>query len=213
MLHHAYLIKGWLLDKDPPKAVSEALEAIIAGVAETVAHVARIQRIDSEIEVLTAKTEALTPQHPKENLPVSEPQEAPKQTNPTPPLQRKGWTPERKAAQAEIMRKAREAKAAKKMADEANAQPEPVPTFTEAELRITVPKARRKSQLTDADWPEIKEMLAAGRSRATIASDYDEELEDLDFFIASCKRREANSPGEAGASPSGVASGAARQTW
>jgi hypothetical protein len=30
-LHHAYLIKGWLLDKDPPAAVTEALEAIIAG--------------------------------------------------------------------------------------------------------------------------------------------------------------------------------------
>jgi len=77
-------------------------------------------------------------------------------------------------------------------------QPEPAPDFTDAELRISVPKPRRKSHLTDADWPEIKEMLLSGRDRKAIASDYDEELEDLDFFIASCQRREAKQPsGEA----------------
>ncbi|QEL14749.1 hypothetical protein [Limnoglobus roseus] len=88
------------------------------------------------------------------------------------------------------------------------------PAFTEDDLRITVTKQRRKSHLTDSDWPGIKQMLDAGRSRALIASDYDENPEELDVFIASCERRAGKaSPGEALASPSGVASDAARKKW
>jgi hypothetical protein len=67
--------------------------------------------------------------------------------------------------------------------------------------------------LTDQDWPDIKARLAKSPDRRAIASDYDVDLEDLNFFIASCQRREGKSPGEAIASPSGGASDAARPKW
>lgn len=68
-------------------------------------------------------------------------------------------------------------------------------------------------QLTDDDWQDIKARLAKSPDRRAIASDYDVDLDDLNFFIASCQRREGKSPGEALASPSGGASGAARPRW
>lgn len=57
---------------------------------------------------------------------------------------------------------------------------------------------RGDGQLVDSDWPDIKEMLAQGRERRSIASDFDTDLEDLEFFISSNQRREAKKPpGEA----------------
>ena len=109
--------------------------------------------------------------------------------------------------------------ARKRVAKEAAAEPQSrdvnpeVPAYPEVDLRITVPAKRRKSQLTDNEWPEIRDMLAAGRDRKAIASDFDEELEDLDFFIASCQGREGKALGEVGASPSEVTSGATRAIW
>lgn len=68
--------------------------------------------------------------------------------------------------------------------------------------RITVSLPGRAGmvdrQLTDSDWPDIKEMLSRGRDQKAIASDYDVDPEDLHFFIASNQRREAKQPpGEA----------------
>jgi hypothetical protein len=136
--------------------------------------------------------------------------------NPTPsqnlssrsPRKKRELTPAAHAAMLDRLAKARAARQQKRASE-----PEPPPAFSEPELRITVHTPPRKSNLTDDDWPEIKEMLAAGRTRASVASDYDEEPEVLDSFISFCQRREGKSPGEAPASPSDGTSGAARQTW
>lgn len=120
------------------------------------------------------------------------------------PKKRKEWSPEARAAAGERMR-ARQAaglmKGRKRAAPEAfEIDPsEPVlPSFAESELRITVPLKRRNTRLTDDDWPDIKSRIAIGDSRKAIAGDYDEDLEDLEFFIQSCERREAGqSLGEA----------------
>lgn len=42
----------------------------------------------------------------------------------------------------------------------------------------------KPSPIDAAEWPDIQEMLGAGRSREAIASDYDVPVEDLDEFIA-----------------------------
>lgn len=50
--------------------------------------------------------------------------------------------------------------------------------------------------LTDCDWPDIKRRLEKSPNRRKIATDYDVDLEELNFFIESCRRREQKS-GEA----------------
>lgn len=129
----------------------------------------------------------------------------------------RAWSPEARAAAAERMR-ARQAaglmkgrKPGPSTAPPTEPADDATPAFTAADLRITVLKPRRVSQLSDSDWPEVQRMLGAGRTRAAIAGDYDEEPEDLDHFIASCQRREARPPGEAPA-PLLPAAGAARPT-
>lgn len=68
---------------------------------------------------------------------------------------------------------------------------------------------REDGQLNDDDWPDIKGRLARGNTRRAIASDYDVEIEDLEFFIASCQRREAKQPpGESRAPLPSLTSGA-----
>lgn len=93
MLHHAYLIKGWLLDKDPPAAVTQALEAIIAANERVVisgepsgAKMVRLA-VDSESEPLLSP--ALTP---VSRAKLDEPAKG------------RGWTPERRAEAAGRMR-------------------------------------------------------------------------------------------------------------
>ena len=70
---------------------------------------------------------------------------------------------------------------------------------------------REDATLTDSDWPDIKARLARSPDRRAIASDYDVELDDLNYFIASCQRREGKSSGEALAPPSPQASGATQR--
>lgn len=213
MLHHAYLIKGWLLDKDPPKEVAEALQAIIKGIGSAEPVAIRGNPVELQIvpQVHREEAEAAKPEHSEATAAALDPAV----TDEPKPRRKHNMSPEAREAARQRMIDMQARKRAEREADNASPVPEHHrPNFTDAELRITVPTPRRKSQLTDADWPEIKTMLADGRSREAIASDYDEEVEDLDFFIASSERREAKSPGEAGASPSGVASGATQNpTW
>ncbi|QEH36535.1 hypothetical protein OJF2_51190 [Aquisphaera giovannonii] len=142
----------------------------------------------------------------------------PESTSVKKPRKTRNWSPEKRAAQADRIRAINQRKR------EANRQPlvenrdepavaeepDPVPEFDEADLRITIPKPRRKSQLTDDDWPEIERMLEQGRTRRAIASDYDEDPADLDAFIASHQQKE-RPKGEAPASPSGGTSDATRR--
>jgi hypothetical protein len=97
---------------------------------------------------------------------------------------------------------------------EPEANPKPLPPI-DPERLITVHRGyagkREDGTLTDADWPDIKARLARSEELKAIASDYDISEEDLDFFIASFRRREGKSPGEALASPSSVASGATQR--
>ena len=60
---------------------------------------------------------------------------------------------------------------------------------------------RKDGQLVESDWPDIREMLAQGRTHSAIAGDFDVEVEELDFFIASQRRRE----GKEASRPSGEA--------
>jgi hypothetical protein len=217
-LNQAYLLKGWLLDKNPPTEVIEALEAVIAELGRVPQPVVTIAgpAISSlrlpplrEPEPRAEGSPESRGDLPDQNAPGadcvddhgSEPTAPPKKKRKYPEL-----TAEQKAAVAQRLKAGREAK------KRASAEDEPTPDFTKEELRIKVPVHRRTSKLTDADWSEIKEMLAAGRTLNQIASDYDEEPEDLDVFIERRRGQEAQSPGEAQASPSKVASDAARQT-
>lgn len=228
MQQQAYLIKGFLLGKDAPRPILDAIDAIIAGLGEPREVISgkvgepelpkvgdRISGIFPGEDAMVTRIVATDADQGGSPLPPDSNGDSP----PPKPRKKHSMSPEAREAARQRMiamqaRKRAEREAAKEeQPDEADSQPA-APAFTEAELRITVPVPRRKSQLADDDWPEIKEMLAAGRDRKLIASDYDEDPEDLDFFIASCQRREAKSPGEAGASPSGVASDAtARPTW
>ena len=93
-LHHAYLIKGWLLDKDPPKQVIEALEAIIASKhpSESVTHSGNPFGVT--IVPLARKPEPI----PLEDAESTSVTEQPK------PHRKHNWSPERRAAAAERMR-------------------------------------------------------------------------------------------------------------
>ena len=82
--------------------------------------------------------------------------------------------------------------------DQAEAVPEPSPPQGLTLAHPGYAGKREDGQLQDEDWPDIKARLAKGDTRRAIAGDYDAELEDLDFFIASNQRREAKQPpGEA----------------
>lgn len=147
------------------------------------------------------------------------------------PKKRKEWSPEAREAAAERMRARQAAGLMGKRKKEPVAEPaasrEPAkPSYeirkastTEAQSapkpesrpdvdstrRITVPIGpagkRENGQLRDEDWPDIKSRLAKGETKSAIAGDYEAELEDLDYFIASCQRRESKlPPGEALAS-------------
>ncbi|MDY3551431.1 hypothetical protein R5W24_000507 [Gemmata sp. JC717] len=113
MLHHACLIKGWLLDKDPPKAVTEALEAIIAEQTEREAVAIHGDRFEMEIVPFPEPTKADVSSLEIRNPLTTEPDRTPAEQSKS--VRNGGeWTPERRAAAAERMRKAREAKAAKR---------------------------------------------------------------------------------------------------
>jgi hypothetical protein len=187
-LNHAWMLKGWLLGELVPPQIMDAAEKVIESLTAR-EQVEPVHIVLADKDALVEDEQSDPPQREEvEPLPEVPPEAKQKK--------RRNWSPEAREAQAQRMR---DRIAAGKMAKKATpARSETVePEFTEAELRITVPKAPpRKSSLTDTDWPDIKEMLDAGRTRTSIASDYDEEPEDLDFFIASCKRREQRS-GEA----------------
>ncbi|WP_435007968.1 hypothetical protein P12x_005234 [Tundrisphaera lichenicola] len=141
------------------------------------------------------------------------------------PKKRKEWSPEARAAAAERMRArqaagligrrknesspepasppepAFEIRKASKPEPEPAPEPKPLPAVDPSRL-ITVHTGfagkREDGQLRDEDWPDIKPRLARGETKAAIAGDYEAEVDDLDYFIASCQRREAKrSLGEA----------------
>jgi hypothetical protein len=87
--------------------------------------------------------------------------------------------------------------------------PEPTPPHRLTVAHPDYAGKREDGQVNDDDWPDIKTRLDRGDTRRAIASDYDVELEDLDFFISSNQRREAKQPpGEARAPLLGMAGGA-----
>ncbi|MFO0958274.1 MAG: hypothetical protein U0800_12745 [Isosphaeraceae bacterium] len=217
-LNQAYLLKGYLLAGDPPKEVIEALQAVIDALCVEVITVSGTRDPMPPMPASFLESGQLDPDESSDPADVTtgpadgEPEPGPVVTElsqDAPPKKKRNFSPEaREAARQRMI-----AMQARKRAEREAATQEPSPTFSKEELRIKVPVARRKSSLTDSDWPEIKQMLAEGRSRTSIASDYDEEPEDLDAFIADQQRRKAAPPGEAPASPLGRASDAARSTW
>lgn len=90
-VNHAYLIKGWLLDKDPPKAVSEAMEAVIKALQQQEPVVHSGEPLDVKIALLAAAPE-----------PEAQQPEAPK------PPRKCAWSPEQRKAASDRM-KARQA--------------------------------------------------------------------------------------------------------
>lgn len=158
-LDAAYLLKGFLLAKDAPKPILEAVELLIELSAET--------RITGRVD----------------SLPVD-------------------LAVERQPAKPAVEEQAQDPK------------PKPAPQV-DIDRLITVHKGyagkREDGTLTDADWPDIKARVARQEEIKAIASDYDVTEEDLGYFIASSQRREGKTSGEAGASPLGRASDAARR--
>ncbi len=95
----------------------------------------------------------------------------------------------------------------------ATPKPKPAPQI-DVDRLITVHKGyagkREDGTLMDSDWSDIKARLAKSPDRKTIASDYDVDLDDLNYFVQSCQRREQRS-GEALASPFQQTSGATQR--
>jgi len=141
---------------------------------------------------------------------------------PSEPKKRREWSPEARAAAADRMRSRQAEKRGQPAANlPAGAQPTieirkpalPTPAHgptqkpkpdpaIDVDRLITVHKGyagkRDDGLLVDSDWPDIKTRLAKGEDKKAIAGDYDVEMEELDFFIASNQRREAKQPmGEA----------------
>lgn len=72
------------------------------------------------------------------------------------------------------------------------------------------PASRWKPNPIDPnDWPDIQQMLATGRSREAIASDYDVPVEDLNAFIDDRLKMREPPPGESQPSGPGMADAAA----
>ena len=223
-IYNAYLIKGYLIDKKAPKRIMEALDTLIGTLHSSEGKPSQVCGTDSPPD--------LSPRPPDEEEEEPRPPEAPRpeehtarsNDQPASPINKKReWTPEARAAAAERMKKAREARAAKKAAGQDTEGVTFAPTPSRPEKPATVDTdrlltvhndyagKREDATLTDSDWPYIKARLAKSPDRRAIASDYDVELDDLNFFIASCQRREGKSPGEALASPSSVTSGATQR--
>ncbi|MCE9564615.1 MAG: hypothetical protein K8U57_21485 [Planctomycetes bacterium] len=103
------------------------------------------------------------------------------------------WTEEQKEAARARMAKARAAKAARGNQAGMRTGVKPIPesddSFAvgadEAFSEITVSRDRWKpSPIDPADWPDIQDLIANGRSREAIAYDFDVPVSDLDAFIA-----------------------------
>ena len=201
-LHLAYLIKGWLLDKQPPEAVTEALEMIIAALTMP----------SDPLPLTLPQVVPATPPHsvaPTEMIsrqdPIFEPSEpAPVAGEVSAAKKKRAWSEEARAAAAERMR-ARQAagqmKGRKDAPDAGHAVDDTAlapakPVAPDQPHRLTVAHggyAGRRDpgqELTDADWPDIKARLDRSPDRRAIAGDYDVDLDDLNFFIQSCQRRE-----------------------
>lgn len=239
-LHHAYLLRGWLLDKNPPQEISEAVEAIMAVLESSVAPDRIITGDPARIAIRIEQPELANA--------ISEVESAKAEETATPekPRRQSNMSAEARAAAAERMRAYQAKKKAEREAashgkqpapahrepdqpqfqirratvsttpalKEPEAKPKPLPPI-DPERLITVHGGyagkREDGTLTDDDWPDIRARLAGSEEVKAIASDYEVSEEDLDFFIASCRRREAKSPGEALASPSSLASGATQR--
>lgn len=272
-LEHAYLLKGWSLDKNPPQEVTKALEAVITALDKSSTHLPIGFPTDTE-------------RHPPQDKPAIEPaiegvtdarepasvaesaSETNREKHPEPKQPRKAKTIPVEEADA-VRRLVKEERSDDEIGQElgypviavknfrkeheiarprgnpnyrrssdmptaspppastieirkaASQPPAPVPApkpkpipQIDVDRLITVHKGyagkREDGTLTDSDWPDIKARLVKSPDRKAIASDYDVDLEDLNFFIQSCQRREQRS-GEAPASPFQQTSGATRR--
>lgn len=207
-IYNAYLIKGYLIDKKAPKRIMEALDTLIGGLHATDEKPKRPEPAppadetnaeedgedDSESPAESSGEEVAEADLPTSPMPESLPPEISNEPKGLPlPKQRKAWSPEARAAQAERMR-ARQAQ--KKEARETK-EPEPSPPHRLTVAHPGYAGKREDGQINDEDWPHIKARLDGGDTPRAIASDYDVDPADVDFFIASHQRREAKqSPGE-----------------
>jgi hypothetical protein len=188
-LHHAYLLKGWMLDKNPPKEVTEAVEAIMGALVSPPAP-DRISGAPVEIELpelANSSSEA-------------EPAQAAALPTPEKPRRQSNMSPEARAAAAERMRAYQARKKAEREAEGAKTSPadKPFAPVTADKLiseHNDYAGKRQDGTLTDSDWPDIKARLARGDGLTDIAGDYDLDEEDLSYFVESWRRREAKQVG------------------
>jgi hypothetical protein len=111
---------------------------------------------------------------------------------PKPRKERLPWTEEQKEAARARMAKARAAKAARQ-ASPAESESAPQQQFSQT-LRSSAPIEK---PLQESEWPDIKQMIATGRSREAIAYDLDVPVEHLDQVIENQLRKRATPLGEA----------------
>lgn len=163
---NAYLVKGFLLAQSAPKPIMDAIEALI-GTLPT--------------ESVACKPESLVSE--PVGRPTVEPMNAPPPEDLEPPApetkKKREWSPEAKAAAAERMRKAREAKSARKT-DEVAAMDTRNAKAIDHSSYIG---KREDGRLMNSDWPDIRNMLNL-LTRQAIAEKYGVTVEDLNAFIA-----------------------------
>jgi hypothetical protein len=217
--NHAWMLKGWLLAEHAPAPIMEAVESVI----ESLSHErADGTVISSNHPALTIRPEPLPDDladvaranDSEEKAPERSHQAVPVETTePLPaegkkPRKKNSMSPENRAAAGERMRAIQAAKkAAREHGNPATAEVAPSAPPQNPYQPVSIEKLRTDHDefvgkrdpgqpLTDSDWPEIKAMLAKSPDRKKIASDYDVDIDDLNFFITSCQRREQRS-GEA----------------
>ncbi|MBP3955430.1 hypothetical protein J8F10_09065 [Gemmata sp. G18] len=235
-LHHAFVLKGWSLDKNPPSEVKAAVEAIIEVLGQeavtVVSTVVQLPPLPDSVESseTPCQPEADEPEAVAADPADDEPEPTPVASEPArdvQPRKKRNFSPEARAAASERMRAMQAKKRAEKEGKSSEEHSVPAPPLP-APVKPYAPVPYEKlasdhsgyagkrdpgQPLTDDDWPDIKARLTKSPDRRAIAGDYDVELDDLNFFISSCQRREGKSPGEALAPSSSGASGAVRRTW
>lgn len=165
-INKANMIKGFLLAKESPRIILEAIDEIIKAMpTQTISGPKDFNLPDFVTEI-------------EQKLAVVPPRMEEEPSAPEPKKKRK-WSPEAKAAAAERMRKAREAKLSRKTSE----------ATTGDTYRPVAPDlgdyigTREDGKLMNSDWPDIRNMLNR-LTRESIAGKYGVAVEYLNEFIA-----------------------------
>ena len=209
-IYNAYLIKGYLIDKKAPKRIMEALDTLIGGLHAVDGRTpdAPDNEVDGKEDVepeppqRVAMSQTTAPPEMAGSVISEQPTEFEPPEQPK-PRRTSSMSPENREAARQRMIAMQARKRAER---EGNPGSTPEPTPTKPYVPVTadkliqdhggyVGKRNAGQPLTPEDWPDIKARLATGEKPEAIAGDYDQEVDELNSFIAARRWRDEH-PGE-----------------